>query len=107
MVNGQYKQQIADRNQRYWMEELGLFLGVWRGQKAEVKAFWLRWWDQSETLLLWGSEQIDQERQRAEQAKAQLVQVARSLLTQGMAPSQVAELVGLSAAQVEELAAEA
>lgn len=96
------------------MEELGLFFGVWRGQKAEVKAFWLRWWDQSETLLLWGSEQIDQERQRAEQqrqraeqAEAQLVQVARSLLTQGMAPSQVAELVGLSVAQVEELAAEA
>ena len=45
----------------------------------------------------------------------QPVQVARfrdgslreSLLTQGMAPSQVAELVGLSVAQVEELAAEA
>lgn len=53
------------------------------------------------------SEQIDQERQRAEQAKGQLVQVARSLLTQGMNSRQVAELVGLSVAQVEELAAEA
>jgi hypothetical protein len=75
-----------------------------------MKAFWLRWWDRSETLLLWGREQIDQEhqrteqeRQRADQAEGQLVQAARSLLTQG----QVAELVGLPVAQVEGLAAEA
>lgn len=114
LVNGQYEQQIADHNQRYWIEEIGLFLGVWWGQKADMNAFWLRWWDRSEILLLWGREQIDQERQRAEQerqraeqAEGQLVQVARSLLTQGMPPSQVAELVGLPVAQVEGLAAEA
>jgi len=64
--------------------------------------------------LLWGREQIDQERQRtdqerlrAEQAEGQLVQAARSLLTQGMSPRQVAELVGLPVAHVEGLAAEA
>ena len=128
LVNGQYEQQIADHNQRYWIEEMDLFLGVWWGQKAEMKAFWLRWWNQAETLLLWGSEQIDQERQRAEQerqraeqerqraeqerqraeqAEGQLVQVARALLAQGMTTSQVAELAGLSVAQVEKLAAEA
>ena len=114
LVNGQYNQQIANENQHYWIEELGLFLGVWWGQKAEMTAFWLRWWDQSETLLLWGSEQIDQERQqveqerqRADQAEGQLVQVARSLLDQGMTNNQVAALVGLSVAQVEQLAAEA
>ena len=82
-----------------------------------MTAFWLRWWNQSETLLLRGSEQIDQERQRAEQARQraeqaeeQLVQVARfrdgslreAILAQGMTNSQVAELVGLSVAQVEE-----
>lgn len=83
---------------------MGLFLGVWWGQKAEMAAFWLRWWDQSENLLLWGREQLDQERQRAEQAEEKLVQVARSFLTQGIPANHVAELVGLSLAQVEELA---
>ncbi len=31
LINGQYEQQIADNNQHYWIEELGLFLGVWWG----------------------------------------------------------------------------
>ncbi|MGD1852514.1 MAG: Uma2 family endonuclease, partial [Cyanophyceae cyanobacterium] len=30
---------------------------------------WLRWWDRSGNLLLWGDELADQERQRAEQEK--------------------------------------
>jgi hypothetical protein len=29
----------------------------------------LRWWDKSGNLLLWGSELVEQERQRAEQEK--------------------------------------
>jgi len=44
-------------------------LGVWQGKKAEVTAYWLRWWDSSGNLLLWGSELVEQERQRAEQEK--------------------------------------
>jgi uncharacterized membrane protein len=28
---------------------------------------WLRWWDKSGNLLLWSSEQAEQEHQRAEQ----------------------------------------
>lgn len=39
------------------------------GEKAEMTAYWLRWWDQSGNLLLWGSERIEQERERAEQAE--------------------------------------
>ena len=34
---------------------------------AEMTAMWLRWWNQSGNLLLWGGEQIEQERQRADQ----------------------------------------
>jgi len=35
-------------------------LGVWQGKKAEVTAYWLRWWDKSGNLLLWGSERVAQ-----------------------------------------------
>jgi hypothetical protein len=33
------------QNNRYWIAEINLFLGVWQGNKAEVTAYWLRWWD--------------------------------------------------------------
>jgi hypothetical protein len=66
---GRYEQQQPDENNRYWIAEINLFLGVWQGKKAEVTAYWLRWWDKSGNLLLWGSELVEQERQRAEQEK--------------------------------------
>ena len=69
LIKGKYDLQKADDNQRYWLEEIGLYLGVWQGKKAEVKAYWLRWWDESGNLLLWASEGIEQERERAEQER--------------------------------------
>jgi hypothetical protein len=71
LVDGNYEQQFPDNNNRYWIEEIGLCLGVWHGKKAEVTAFWLRWWNASGQLLLWGREQVQQERQRVEQARQQ------------------------------------
>ncbi|MFM6435437.1 MAG: hypothetical protein ACKPGW_09855, partial [Microcystis panniformis] len=49
--------------------EINLFLGVWQGKKAEFTTNWLRWWDKSGNLLLWGSELVEQEKQRTEQEK--------------------------------------
>jgi len=46
-----------------------LFIGIWQGTKAEFTTNWLRWWDKSGNLLLWGSELVEQERQRAEQER--------------------------------------
>ncbi|MBC1189923.1 hypothetical protein H0902_03440, partial [Microcystis aeruginosa BLCCF108] len=40
-----------------------------QGSKAEFTTNWLRWWDKSGNLLLWGSELVEQEKQRAEQEK--------------------------------------
>jgi Uma2 family endonuclease len=69
LINGQYVEQQADENGRYWIAELNLFLGLWSGKKAEMTTTWLRWWDADGNLLLWGSEQLSQERQRAEQER--------------------------------------
>ncbi len=44
-------------------------MGVWQGSKAEFTTNWLRWWDKSGNLLLWGSELVEQEKQRTEQEK--------------------------------------
>jgi hypothetical protein len=69
LVAGKYEQQLPDENNRYWIKELNLFIGIWQGSKAEFTTNWLRWWDKSGNLLLWGSELVEQERQRAEQER--------------------------------------
>ena len=67
-----YELQQSDANNRYWIEGVGLFLGVWQGTKAERTGYWLRWWDESGEMLLWGAETIERERQRAERLAAKL-----------------------------------
>lgn len=69
LKNSHYELQKPNQNNLYWLEEIGLFLGVWSGKKAEVSANWLRWWNQNEQLLLWGAELLKQERERANQAE--------------------------------------
>ncbi len=81
---GRYEQQKPNENNRYWIAEINLFLGVWQGTKAEFTTNWLRWWDKSGNLLFWGSELVEQERQRAEQAELELEQerISRQRLVQ-------------------------
>ncbi|GCA86671.1 hypothetical protein MiHa_04665 [Microcystis aeruginosa NIES-2522] len=54
-------------------------MGVWQGSKAEFTTNWLRWWDKSGNLLLWGSELVEQERQRAEQERQRAEQAELEL----------------------------
>ena len=67
--SGRYEVQKPDENGRYWIAEMELFLGVWEGTRENRTGYWLRWWDGAGNLLLWGSEWVQQERQRAEQAE--------------------------------------
>jgi hypothetical protein len=74
LVEGRYQAQSLDQDGRIWLEEIGLFLGTWRGQKAEMTTTWLRWWDQTGNLLLWGQESLELERQRLEEEKQRVEQ---------------------------------
>ncbi|MEQ8382598.1 MAG: Uma2 family endonuclease, partial [Coleofasciculus sp. A1-SPW-01] len=65
---GHYVLQPPQQN-RYWVEALGLFLGVWQGRKGNRQGYWLRWWDESGQLVPWGVELVEQERLRAEQER--------------------------------------
>lgn len=66
LQNGGYVLQPPDTAGRFWIEPLGLFLGVWRGERLAQTLNWLRWWDADGNLLLWSAEQAEAERQRAE-----------------------------------------
>ncbi|UKP00808.1 Uma2 family endonuclease [Nostoc sp. UHCC 0870] len=69
---GRYSPQTPNENQHYWIAEMNLYLGVWQGTRENRTGNWLRWWDETGQLLLWGSELVEKERQRAERLAAQL-----------------------------------
>lgn len=54
---------------RFWIPELELGLGMWRGRYQNVEQPWLRWYDGT---LNWVLTSTEQERQRAERLIAQL-----------------------------------
>jgi len=72
--SGNYQPQQPDASGRYWIPGVGLFLGVWYGTKAERTGYWLRWWDESGQMLLWGAEMVERERQERVIAQQQAEQ---------------------------------
>jgi Uma2 family endonuclease len=69
LENGRYQLQTPDVQGRVYIPELDLWLGLWAGERLNHTIDWLRWWDAAGNLLLWSSEQAEQERQRAEQER--------------------------------------
>ncbi len=67
LQQGHYVVQAANAEGRVWIPELELWLGLWLGERLGQTLTWLRWWDAEGQLLLWGSEQAVQQRQRADQ----------------------------------------
>lgn len=111
LVGGRYQEQALNPDQpRVWIPEIKRGLGLWHGQFDGILRHWLRWYDEQGNWVLTDGEQkeqalqqVEQEQQRAEQAEARLQQVANNLLQQGMSVEQIAQLTGLSAAQVQQL----
>lgn len=84
--SGRYEIQALDRNGRFLIESLGLDLGVWYGTRLEQTFYWLRWWDKSGNLLLWGTEKLEQkqelleaEKQRADLAEQEILRLRQLL----------------------------
>lgn len=104
LVSGRYELRPPDTNERYWVESMGLFLGVWHGTKAEVTSYWLRWWDESGNLLPWGVERVEQSRQEGrKEAKIELIsrQLMRRIGT--ITPDLQSILNELSSADLDQL----
>ncbi len=67
--SGKYDLGAPDKNNRYWLPQMELFIGVWQGKRENREGYWLRWWDEGGNLLLWGTELVEQERQAKEQER--------------------------------------
>lgn len=63
LAEGRYELRQPDANGRYSIAPLGLSLGVWQGTKAGVTGYWLRWWDESNKMLPWTVEGVQQSRE--------------------------------------------
>ena len=81
-----YKLQSPNEQNRFWIPEMQLFLGVWQGNRENRNSFWLRWWDEQGNLLLWGNERVEQERQRTEQERQRVERLAAQLRAAGIEP---------------------
>lgn len=66
LTQGRYQVQTPDPQGRYWIPGLELNLGIWQGERLGQTLAWLRWWDEAGNLLLWSSEQTEQERQKVQ-----------------------------------------
>ena len=66
LTEGHYELQPLTPENRFWLADMNLFLGLWQGSKEERTGYWLRWWDAAGNLLPWAVEQVKQERQRTE-----------------------------------------
>jgi hypothetical protein len=86
LQNERYELVLPSPDGRHWIETMNLFLGTWRGSKEGRSGYWLRWWDESGTMLPWAVEQIEQERQRAEQERQQKERLMIYLRSQGIDP---------------------
>lgn len=81
-----YQIQTPDQNQRYWIEEIKLYLGMWEGTRENITTKWLRWWDEKGNLLLWSSELVAQKQQELEQEKQRAEKLAAKLRSLGIEP---------------------
>ena len=55
--------------QKLWLEEVQLGLGVWQGEYQQTQGQWLRWYDAAGNWLPTLAEQVEQERQQVEQER--------------------------------------
>ncbi len=115
LAGGQYQEQALNAvNPIVWLANLEIGLGIWDGVFEGIPGYWLRWCDREGNWLLTDTEQAElqaeqersakeQEQSAKEQAQTQLLQAARNLSATGMDIAQVAQLLELSAAQVQAL----
>ena len=105
LCGGCYQEQLlSSHNPRLWLADLQIGLGVWSGEFEGIRSHWLRGCDREGNWSLTDTEQAEQEKRQAEQekerAEAKLRQAAQNLLANGMAMTQVAEILGLSVAEI-------
>jgi Uma2 family endonuclease len=86
-----------------WLPQIGTGLTLWQGEFETVRGEWLRWCDESGTVIPTGAElatqaqqqatqaqqQAEQERQRAEEAERKVAQLLAKMQSMGIQPDEL------------------
>ena len=99
LKSSHYQLQKPDKNGRYWIEALDLFLGVWHGTKPDNNrtGYWLRWWDTDDNLLLWGFEKNQQTETTT------TLRIAKKMLQANVEIAIIMQVTGLDNASIKNL----
>jgi Uma2 family endonuclease len=84
LESGKYNLLSPNENNRYWLAEIELFIGVWSGKRENREGYWLRWLDKHGNLLLWGSELVEKERREKEATLQRLQELEKRLRDAGI-----------------------
>lgn len=87
-LDGLRYQEFALQDQKLWLEEIKLGLGVWQGEYVGVQGKWLRWYDAAGDWVLTPMEQFKQEQQRSEQERQRAERLAARLRALGVDPDE-------------------
>jgi Uma2 family endonuclease len=79
-------QEIPMTDQRLWIEEIQLGLGVWQGAYQGIEGRWLRWYNAADQWVPNPAERAKQESQRAEQESQRAERLAARLRALGEDP---------------------
>ena len=115
--DGSYRQMSPNEQGHYFIEPLGIELGIWQGSYQNQTLSWLRWWDSEGNLLLTGAERLEvekarsdrltniaeQERQRAEKSELARRNAIPQLLATGMSVEQIGQILSLTVEEVKEI----
>ena len=89
-------QPLSLANNRLWLEEIQIGLGLWQGIYQGVERLWLRWYDATGNWIPTTAEReaqnlslLEQERQKAEQERQRAERLAAKLKELGIDPEQL------------------
>ncbi|MBH8572602.1 Uma2 family endonuclease [Nostocaceae cyanobacterium CENA369] len=98
-LNGTRYEAIPLPENRFWLQELELGLGLWQGTYQKTTGLWLRWYNTTGWVLTLAEkaeqerqraeqerQRAEQERQRAEQERQRAERLAEYLRSQGIDP---------------------
>ncbi|MBW4554990.1 MAG: Uma2 family endonuclease [Trichormus sp. ATA11-4-KO1] len=92
---GAHYEAISLAENRFWLAEIELGLGLWQGTYQQTNGLWLRWYN-AEGWVLTPKKEVEQERQRAEQERQRAEQerqraerLAEYLRAQGIDPDNI------------------
>lgn len=70
-LNGTRYEPVNLSDNRFWLEEIEISLGLWQGNYQNTEGLWLRWYH-ADGWLSTLAEKVENERQRADKLAAKL-----------------------------------